>query len=234
MCSFGTPSPVVRSWLRKLFEQRLKEGCQLGMAPPPNTHTQTNRRHLSFRDSPPNLRCSSPQTSSLSKPEGKPTPFSFLGAPPVRGWVFSVDSATTITKHTQSQSTCHPLTLTLLLPTFLTLWFWDARIVKLPLPRGAIQSLQAPAHNKTGSPPREKTNVRFCLFAMEARERKISPSERMNASWVMGAPMSWLTSQGQNETFCWPIYVIGGEPNDVLEERWVSGHHSSLQMRLVN
>lgn len=75
-----------------------------------------------------------------------------------------------------------------------------------------------------------KTNVKICLFAMEAMERKIFLSDNEWAvSQVMGAPMSWSTSQGQNETFCWAIYVIGGVPNDVVEGQWVSGHHSSPQ-----
>lgn len=91
-------------------------------------------------------------------------------------------------------------------------------------------------YNKTGHPLREKTNVQICLSDMEARGKKNLPF--WDNEWpfpqVTGAPMSWLTSQGQNETFCRPIYVIGGEPNDVVEGQWASGPQSSPQTRLLN
>lgn len=91
-------------------------------------------------------------------------------------------------------------------------------------------------YNKTGHPLKEKTNVQICLFAMEARGKKNIPF--WDNEWpfpqVTGAPMCWLTSQGQNETFCRSIYVIGGELNDVVEGQWASGHQSSPQTRLLN
>lgn len=178
--------------------------------------------------------------ASLCILEGRPTPISPWGTSQSQGLRLpQLDSATTITNHTQSHSTCHPVTLILLLPTFLALWlsqWWDARIVKLPLPWGAIQSLQAPAHNKTGSPPREKTNVWFRLFAIQARKEEKYPFQRQ---WIGCFPGYGWSNELINFTrtkwnFCWPIYVIGGVPNDVLEVHWVSWRHSSLQMRLVN
>lgn len=137
---------------------------------------------------------------------------------------------------------CHSLTLTLPLPVFLALRFSVVRCSRCEIasPPGSYSITPGSSPQQNRQSTQGENECALPPICHGGRRKKNIPSidNEWTASWVMGASMSWLTSQGQNETFRWPIYVIGGAPNDVLEERWVFrapliSSHETLELNQI-
>lgn len=112
-----------------------------------------------------------------------------------------------ITRQTQSHSTCNPPDTDTSTPNLMGTAVSSVVgslhcVIASSTGSNSITPGSSPQQNWPAT--QEKTNVRSSLFSMEAREKKKIPfgDSKWDATLIMGAPISWLTSQEKMNFFC--------------------------------